>query len=152
MINVRSLAIRRLDEIIGYPLIYTIKSPDMDLCNFGFGFAGEYPSAKHDSTYVRPIFAIHSVCLVSLQDKRTGITEHIFEDTPHTVFGNTFHNVLGGIVKRVAITKRGNLSVELESHIIKFTATYIDEENWRFFRLESPEKHIVEIGRRIYFL
>lgn len=149
MVDNRHLAKRMLNKLIGHPIIYAIKSPDMDLCDFGFGFSNDYQFAKDGTACMQPLFAIHSVCLVGIQEKHSNNTNWSSWDTPATIFKKMFQVCLGCTVKTVCISKRGNLTIDLGVYIVKFIANDPLEENWRFFRLGLSDKHVVEVGRKI---
>ena len=64
-------ALPYLNELIGKKLNYAIKSPDMELCDFGFG-EDEVWKMEDGSERMLPPYILHTLCGILLEVRGVG--------------------------------------------------------------------------------
>ena len=122
-----------LYDVIGKPLCYAIKSPDIDLFDLGFGLDEE-----------SWIYALHATCPIKVI-RRNGSrqVECYFGDTTSGVFASGIHQVIGVPVKRVALSTKNDLWLDFGDWWVVAITIENGEESWRFIDREDIDKQVI---------
>lgn len=142
---------RFLQNIVDCPLRYAIKSPDMDLYDFGFGddisAVGVKGKNRMDATYI-----LHVVCRFKVIWKNEGCKVKIYhEDTPADRFHSEIERLIGKKVMRVAISDKNDLWLDFGDCQIVFATFENNEESWRFFTFNKDAPHLVASNSELSF-
>ena len=128
--NSRERAIAFLQSLVGQSLSYAIKSPDMDLYNFGFGDSLQY--------------ILHVVCRLKVIWKDGSSRRDCYdEDTPSDIFSRAIEQILGAPVKRIELSDKNDLWLDCGEFWIVFATFENGEESWRVFAANGVGKHLV---------
>ena len=135
---------RFLETLVQQPLVYCLKSPDTELFDFGFGAYVDIATRRGKHTICT--HTIHTLCPLKII-QRTGAKQSrwYYEDTPHDSFQSDVTPLIGLTIKRVALSKKNDLWLDLGDYWIVF-ATYEDgddDEAWRFFVSDEDKPHLV---------
>lgn len=126
-----------LQMLVGHPLWYAIKSPDMDLYDFGFG----KPKAPGNTVSE---YVVHAVCHVHLiWNDETRPREIFTGDTPAQEFHTAIQPLIGKTVRQVKIKRLHSLRLFFDDCRIVFATNEDDEESWRLFACEKDWPHMV---------
>ena len=130
-----------LQTLVGLPLLYGIKSPDMDLYDFGFG-------EKVNCTY-----ALHVVCRFKvIHTKGDYRVDRYFEDTPCEQFHMAISSLIGMKVNRVALSDKNDLWLDFGDYKVVFATFENEEESWRFFTTNTNDPHLVASNSHLTFV
>ena len=141
--NIRKQSLTFLESLIGAPLCYGIKSPDMDLYDFGFGPMINVPS-RHNSMREVGTFCLHIICrfkIISKVGERS--VNRYYEDTPTEEFHCAIMPLIGLHVKRIAISDKNDLWLDLGDYWIVFVTFENGKESWRFFTFTEDRRYLV---------
>ena len=124
-----------LNTLIGQPLSYAIKSPDMDLYDFGFGEEIEVKFSKSPPRKVAP-YTVHALCKFKIIRRNGKIKVfRYYEDTPYEVFHSEIKPLTGLKVSRVGLSEKNDLWLDFGGEYWVVFATHeSEEESWRFFK------------------
>lgn len=138
-------AIEYLNQLINQPLAYGIKSPDMDLYDFGFGGCVNVPSTfKPNKVRKLSEYVLHVTCRFKIIGRgNKQYTKRYYEDTSHEEFHADIQHLLGLKVKRVGLSDKNDLWLDLGEVWIVFATFEIGEESWRFFTCDKRDPHLV---------
>jgi len=128
-------------------LIYGIKSPDLDLYDFGFG--DDYIKGKFDDTCKHCTHILHPTCrfLVICQETKKWFDEY----TEPKSFEQAVNTVLGARVKQAKLGKSNDLILDFDNfRVILFTFDD-NEESWRLFLTDKSMPHLVVSNSWIEF-
>lgn len=131
-----------IQELVGLPLCYGIKSPDLDLYDFGFGEYSEKHSQIGQPRKV-PTCAIHAVCEFDVICRKEKRIVHYDADICNKRFHAEIHGLIGLKVKRVALNANNILWIDFGEYWIVFQTFQNDEESWRFLYPYSEKPHLV---------
>ena len=130
-----------LANLVGQPLRYGLKSPDMDLYDFGFGddisFLSWDGKFKQACTY-----AVHLTCGIKIYWKENKVSEYC-GDTPHEIFHEDICRLLGLHVMRVALSEKNDLWLDLGLCWLVIVTFEDGDESWRFFMPGKGISHLV---------
>lgn len=127
--------------LVGKPLRYAIKSPDIDLFDLGFGCDVHFINANGEQQEACQ-HTIHLVCgiLVYWKDRHK---EQFFGDTSPHIFQESIQKLVGEKVRRVALSDKNDLWFDLgQCHFVIVTLEN-NEESWRLFSPGSDCPHLV---------
>lgn len=132
-----------LNLVSGKPLRYAIKSPDMELYDFGFGELIEVINRqgrkKRIGTHI-----LHAICRFKvIWQTGDGRVDKYCEDTPSEEFHAEINRLLGLTVKRVALSDKNDLWLDLGECWIVFATYENGDESWRFFTSDTNMPHLV---------
>lgn len=140
-----------LQTLVGQPLCYGIKSPDMDLYDLGFGSGvvdiTSYGEEKEDWTYI-----LHVTCRFKViwRNGERRIDKY-YEDTPCEKFHSEIKRLIGLKVKRVALSSKNDLYLDFGDYWIVFVTFEDGEESWRFFTSIPNSPHLIATDSELYF-
>lgn len=138
----RNDALYILDKLVGLPLLYGLQSPDVVFFDLGFG---EYIQAKNLYGIERSVatYSLHAVCGIKIiHRKEPRHTECYFGDTP-AAFNSLLSKLTGQIIKRVALSEKNDLWMDLGDYWIVFVTNEDSEESWRYFSHLNNTSHLV---------
>lgn len=135
-------ALKELQLLDGQTLNYGLKSPDMELYDFGFG---KIVTAQNIHGKVKKIssYILHAICRFKVINKITNQTEVYYEDTPSEVFDARVKHLVGLKVKRVALSQKNDLWLDFGDYWVVFATYENGEESWRFFQSNPDSSHLV---------
>jgi len=145
------LAFEFLQTVIDQSLCYGIKSPDMDLYDFGFGNLVEGESAHLDKKEICS-HILHVTCrfrVIWRTDERQ--INKYREDTPSDVFGTEVKRLIGMKVRRVGLSDKNDLFLDLGNCRLVFSTHEDGKESWRFFMADRKKPHLVAADSWIEF-
>lgn len=135
-----------LNRLIGQPMLYAIKSPDVNLYDFGFGELVEVVGYRGQPHEVG-LHTLHAQCrfrVIWRKNERKVFT--YYEDTPSEKFHSEIGRLIGQKVKRVVLSDKNDLWLEFgdggECWVV-FATFENDEESWRFFTFDEENLHLV---------
>lgn len=137
-------ALEFLQMLVNQPLSYGIKSPDMDLYDFGFGRLIEVTD-RHNRGKKVAAYTLHATCRFKViwrnGERRV---DKYDEDTPCEQFHSEIKRLIGLNVKRVALSEKNDLWFDFGDYWMVFATFENGEESWRFFTfLDSDTPHLV---------
>lgn len=132
-----------LTRLVGKPLCYGIKSPDMDLYDFGFGervrVSSAYWGERDVCTHI-----LHATCRFKIIKLGAEASVEIFdEDTPAERFSSRISRLVGLKVKRLALSDKNDLWLDFGDFRMVFATFENGEESWRYFTCNKDEPHLV---------
>lgn len=141
--NITQQAILFLEALVGQPLCYGLKSPDTELYDFGFGTMVEVDSWRGGKKTICAQ-TIHALCRFRIIQKNgTNQSEWYYEDTPHNRFRHNITPLIGLCVKRIALSEKNDLWLDLGDYWIVFVTYENGDESWRFFVSDRDKPHLV---------
>ena len=145
--NIRRQEMEFLELLIDKPLCYGIKSPDMDLYDFGFGPLRHVP-CRQDPKREVGTFTLHVTCRFKIICKiGKSRVQRFYEDTASEEFHCAIQPVIGLPVKRVALSDKNDLWLDLGDYWIVFATFENGKESWRFFTFTDDTRHLVASDR-----
>lgn len=122
-----------VSELEGWSIAYGIKSPDMDLYDFGFVKAEN--AISYDGNVDSCRYILHAMCRFEIiWQNGTKDVEAYYEDTPADVFREKVKRILGLPIRRPSLSEKNDLWLDLGECWIVF-ATYEEQEadSWVLF-------------------
>ena len=148
---IRQNAVNFLHLLSGQPLLYAIKSPDTDLYDFGFGEWTEIISQRGKRKKIGT-YTLHVMCRFKVIWKKSKQrVDKYYEDTPCEKFHTEVQPILGLSVKRVTLSDKNDLWLDLDDCWIVFATYENGEESWRFFSIDINNPHLVAADSWIDF-
>lgn len=140
-----------LYTLVGQPLCYGIKSPDMDLYDLGFGSGivdvSSYGEETEDWTYI-----LHVTCRFKViwrnGERRI---DKFNEDTPCEKFHSEVKRLIGLKVKRVGLSSKNDLYLDFGDYWVVFVTFEDEEESWRFFTSVPNGPHLIASSSELCF-
>lgn len=130
-----------INSLVGQQLRYSIKSPDMDLFDLGFGQAITFVNANNVQQEACQ-HTIHLVCGLFIFWKN-GRKEEFHGNSLASVFNNNTQPLIGETVRRVALSDKNDLWLDLgQCHIVIVTLDD-GEESWRLFTPGANTPHLI---------
>ncbi len=128
-----------ISSINGLKLIWGIKSPDLDLYDFGFTRYNRFPM----KLFNKYTFVIHAQCVVILIWEHPRHVEVYDGESIATVFNSRISNMIGLCVKNTKLRKNNDLLIDFGECKMIIETMDDDEESWRFFKLRKKDLHMV---------
>ena len=144
-------AIAFLHTLVDQPLCYGLKSPDMDIYDFGFGKVVEvfdlHGNKKRICTHI-----LHITCRFKIIRKR-GQRRVIkfYEDTPCETLHSEIKSLVGLKVRQIALSSKNDLWLDFGDYWVVFATFENREESWRFFTSDITIPHLVASDSRLDF-
>ena len=134
-----------LNYLVGESLCYGIKSPGLNLYDFGFGNLGE---ATEGCKY-----SLHIICRFKIIWKRKDrrIEKYDGETSPEE-FQTKINPLLNLKVKSVVLGNKNNLHLDMGDYRIVFFTWKEEEESWRFLSFNEERYHIYASDQDIYLI
>ena len=151
-VSTREKAMDFLNTLLGQSLTYAIKSPDMDLYDFGFGEEIEVKFSKSPPRKVAP-YTVHALCRFQViwRNGEKKVARY-YEDTPCEIFHSEIKSLIGLKVSRVALSDKNDLWLDFGDYWVVFATYESDEESWRFFKTyDSASSHLVASAEDLEF-
>lgn len=144
-------ALEFLRTLVDQPLCYGLKSPDTDLYDFGFGnmvnATSPYRGGKEVGTLI-----LHVTCRFKVIWKNGECrVDKYHEDTPCEKFHSEVMRLVGLKVRRVALSDKNDLWLDLGDYWIVFATFENGEESWRFFTSGIDAPHLVASDSWLHF-
>ena len=142
-------ALEYLQNLVDQSLRYGIKSPNMDLYDFGFNNAIDVSNLHENkkSTYV-----LHIMCRFKvIWKKGAHRVDRYYEDTPCEKFHSEIKKLIGMKVLRVALSDKNDLWLDFGDCWVVFITFENGEESWRFFTSSIDDPHLVSSDSWLYF-
>lgn len=140
--TIREDALKYLQAIVGQPIGYGIKSPDLDLYDFGFGNAIEIWNAG-DVLGGRYSFVLHAICSFKIVEKSTQRAFRYYGDSLPEKFHFYFKSLLGLRVEKIELNNKNDLKIDFGDVYIVFYTIEDGDESWRFFTSKEEDPHLV---------
>lgn len=138
----KKVALEYLQKLINQPLIYGYKSSDLDLYDIGFGEFVEIVDSRGKRSICSLV--LHPTCNFKVIWKNGKRETHIFYgNTSHEEFQSEIEHLVGLTVKRVALSDKNDLWLDLQECWIVFATFEDGEESWRFFDAHKETPHLV---------
>jgi len=136
-------AISFIQTLVNLSLRYGIKSPDVDLYDFGFGkiveVAGLCGEKKESCTHI-----LHVTCRFKVIWKNgESRVDKYYEDTSSEKFHSEVQRLLGLKVRRVALSDKNDLWLDFGDYWVAFATFENGEESWRLFTSNREAPHLV---------
>ena len=132
-----------LQCLVGKSFQYGIKSQGCELYDFGFGELINVPNSKGEDRTVC-LHTLHVTCRFKVISKnRERRIDRYFEDTLSEEFHVNIQKLVGLYVKRIALSDKNDLWLDLEDYWVVFATFEDGEESWRYFSPGSGMPHIV---------
>ncbi len=136
-------ALNFLQTLVDQPLCYGLKSPDMDLYDFGFGntvfVTDRYGKEREICTHI-----LHVTCRFKVIWKNGYRRVDIYdEDTSCKRFHSDIKRLVGLKVRRVWLSNKNDLWLDFGEYWVVFATFENSEESWRFFTSDKDAPHLV---------
>ena len=136
-------AIEFLNELVGKPLLYVLKSPDTELYDFGFGRlvekANRFGKRKTIGSYI-----LHTLCRIKIIERgRKNKIDIYYEDASCEIVYSGFQRLIGLPIKRVALSDKNDLWLDFGDYWMVVVTFENGEESWRYFTSETERCHLV---------
>ncbi len=139
----RTKALKYLNVLVDTTLCYGIKSPNLDLFDFGFGELKEFQDSRgkirKTSSYV-----LHAMCpfKLMLQDGTKRIK--LFDAEVSCEKFNEFYKGWQDFsVKKVGLSDKNDLYLDFGDFWLVFITAENNIESWRFFETNNLNSHLV---------
>lgn len=145
-------AIEFLNSIVNQRLCYGIKSPDLDLYDFGFSNGVSVPNLQEEIIKSCTCF-IHATCRFKVVWRSTERrVDKYCEDTPCEIFHSEITRLVGLRVKRVELRDKNDLLLDFGDCWVVFVTFEDEKESWRFFSSDKRMPHLVVSGYETNFV
>lgn len=142
-----------LQQIVGCTLSYGLKSPDLDLYDFGFTCKLTETSEKWPEGAGINFCYLHVVCPIKfIISNESNHVSSFDKDSSYETFRNEIKRVLGATVKRVAMSDKNDLWLDLGTFWLVFITYEDSEESWRFFTSDEAKPHLVASNAWVHFV
>ena len=134
-------AIAYLDALVNRSLYYGKKCPDTDLYDFGFG-----ETVKKAGMGKRCLctHSIHATCYIKVLERFGERRIDLYDGKEsYEEFHFKIQHLLGLKVRRVALSTKNDLWIDLGEYWVVFVTFENGEESWRFFELNNSCAHLV---------
>lgn len=147
-----------LETLVGQPMRYGIKSPGLDLYDFGFGEGEVLVVSEGKAKEKRlPPYILHATCRFKVIWRNKRIVEIYDEEETKEEFAIDVQPMLGHRVKRVALSEKNDLWLDFGVFWIVFVTDevgdeYYREESWRFFHMfHEDDPHLIGSDQYLKF-
>ena len=145
-------ALEFLQALVDLPLCYGLKYSDTELYELGFGkmdiVTTRYGNEKKVCTHILHILCRFKVIWKNGERK----VDKYYEDTPSEKFHSEAERIVGLKVRRVALSDKNDLWLDLDDCWIVFATSEDGEESWRFFTSNEDATHLVASDSWVYFI
>lgn len=142
-------ALEYLHTLIGQPLCYGIKYPDIELYGFGFGQWVETVKYK-DEKRQACTHNLHVLCRFKIVKKNGDLRVlRFYEDSSSEQFHSAVAPLIGLQVQRISLSDKNDLWLDLGDYWVVFATWGNGEESWRFFHLTENAPHLVASDRSL---
>lgn len=149
--NNESNTLSFLNTLIEQPLVYCLKSPDTELYDFGFGSFVDIVT-RRGNKHTICTHTIHALCPVNIIHKTgTMQSQWYYDDTPHEIFQDDAAPMIGLRIKRVALSEKNDLWLDLGDYWMVFVTYENEDESWRFFVSDADKPHLVAADSWVRF-
>lgn len=140
-----------LNNLIGQPLRYGIKSPDTELYDFGFGDIIEsYDIFGRKRSVCN--YALHTICDFDVISKHGQRKVDSFDgNSDDQVFSVEIKTLIGLKVEKISLDEKNNLTLDFGNYEIVFYTLDDDEESWRILEPGVDKLHLVAANSWIRF-
>ena len=135
-------ALHYLENLVGQPLRYGLKSYDMDLYDFGFGEELETTNCWGETRSVN-LHNLHILCNFKVIYKAKKGHKTYYGNTHKKEFELDIQDIVGLSVKRVALSDKNDLWLDFGDYWVVFTTNEDAEESWRYFITGKENPHLV---------
>lgn len=132
---------RYLNCIVGTPLQYGFKHSDFDLFQLGFGDCVSFEKWKGQTLAINR-YAIHFDSAIYLYWKHGGV-DRFDSSTADNVFSSAISKLIGTHVKKIALSEKNDLWIDLGECRIAVVTRDDCEESWRFFQPRTENPHLI---------
>lgn len=136
-------AFQFLQTLIDQPLCYGLKSPDTELYDFGLGDTENAVNPYRGEG--GGTLTLHIMCRFKVIWKNSDGERRVdryYEDTPCEKFHSDVKHFIGMKVKKVALSDKNDLWLDLGDCWIVFVTFENGEESWRFFISGTDTPHL----------
>lgn len=137
-----------IDALVGKQFRYGFKSPDMDLYDLGFGCDIVFMNADGKRQEACQ-FALHLVGGIFAYWK-DGRKEEFYGNTHPSAFQKSIQNLIGENVRRVALSDKNDLWLDLGQCNIVIVTLDSGDESWRLFTPGADAPHLVASNISLY--
>lgn len=133
-----------LQHLKGMRLLFLRKIVDTELYEFVFGSTikelGNGKLKLDGESYV-----LHVLCNFEIirKNDNSSYRRAYYEDTPHNIFYDESRCIKGLDVRRVELSKKNDLWLDLGEYWIVFATNDDGEESWRIFMSSSNSPHLI---------
>lgn len=138
----RNDAEHMLHDLVGQALCYGLKSPDMFFYDMGFGKCEIIESLNHRRQLLST-FAIHASCYLKVIERECHKSILFSGNSNSEDFHEVIERLCGLTVKRIALSPKNDLWIDLGSIWLVFITVESEEESWRFFSPTQDSCHLV---------
>ena len=138
-------AMEYLNQLNSKPLAYGTKFHNWDLYDIGFGNCVNVPCELRPGTFKNVAeFTLHILCRFKIINRGTiRSVKRYYEDTPSEEFGHDIQHLIGKKIKRVGLSDKNDLWLDLDDYWIVFATFETGEESWRFMPRDRQHPHLV---------
>lgn len=137
-----------IESLVGQQFRYGLKSPDVDLYDLGFGRDVVFVNANGKRQEACQ-FTLHLVCGIFAYWK-DGRKDEFYGNTPPLVFQKSIQGLIGEKVRRVALSDKNDLWLDLGQCNIVIVTLDSDDESWRLFTPGLDAPHLVASNMALY--
>lgn len=136
---------KQVFKLVGQPLLYIIKSPEMAFFDFGFGDKMMSDQNQADDWVAR--YTIHADCTISVLDTDTLEQCHFSAEDTNQLLQESLKGVINRNVDQIIVGEMNSLIIGIQNFLITVEPWDDDEESWRFFQPRTEEAHYVVSSR-----
>lgn len=140
-----------LQTLVDQPLCYGLKSPNLDLYDFGFGNVVSVVDSqgKEQKVYTH---ILHIICRFKVISKNgEHRVDKYYEDTPCEKFHSEIKRLIGMKVRRVELSDKNDLWLDFGDYWVVFVTFGNGEESWRLFTSNINVPHLVAANSWLRF-
>lgn len=135
-------ALHYLENLVGQPLRYGLKSSDTEMYDFGFGEIVEAINYWGKTRSVN-LHNLHILCNFRVIYRAKKGHKTYYADTPKREFESDIQDMVGHSVKRVALSEKNDLWLDFGDYWVVFATNEDAEESWRYFIMGEDNPHLV---------
>ncbi len=118
----REEALGYLENLVGQPLRYGLKSPDTELYDFGFGELVETTNYRGDTREVN-LHNLHLLCNFKVIDRVKKEHKIYYDDTDKKEFESDIQALIGLTVKRAELSDKNDLWLDFGNYWVVLLLT-----------------------------
>ena len=138
----REQAIHYLENLVGQPLRYGLKSPDTELYDFGFGEMVE-TSNYTKKTKNASLHNLHILCNFKVIYRVKKSHKIYCDNTNKKEFESDIQDIVGLSAKSIALSDNNDLWLDFGDYWVVFATNEDAEESWRYFIMGEENPHLV---------
>lgn len=150
-------ALNFLNELVGSPFRYGLKSKDLYFYDFGFGdWLYRYIGSEIKQKITT--YAIHAQCEIHViprdklapEKRDRSRTIGIYSgDTAAKVFHKDMEKIYNNCIKRIGLSSKNDLWLDLGEYWIVFVTFENDKESWRFLPLDDSRPQLIASAEKL---